>query len=311
MDECAPVLFLIFKRPDTTKQVFDVIREARPRQLFIAADGPRQGNEDDEVKCAEARQVVEDVDWDCEVKTLFRANNLGCGRAVSEAISWFFESVTEGIILEDDCLPNQSFFEFTTKMLVTYRNDYNVFHVAGYSWVQNTDLRDPYYFMRYTNIWGWATWANRWKKYKFDLSYITNSQLNNTLSNLELSREEIYFQKMTFLESVKGNVDTWDYQWKFTVLLNQGLCITPNFTMVKNIGNVPGGTRNINLEFALNTSELDDYNLVKKDPKLELEFENLHRSIYIWPKANYFYTLHSFKEKVKMWMIKIGFKFKR
>lgn len=310
MDNCAPVLFLIFKRPDTTLQVFNTIREARPKHLFIAADGPRKGNDDDFIKCAETRKIVEHVDWECEIKTLYRDENLGCGRAVSEAITWFFNQVEAGIILEDDCLPNQSFFQFTSKMLRLYQNDHQVYHVSGFSWVMEESSDQPYFFMRYPNIWGWATWSNRWQNYQFQLSEISKREIKQCLAGLDLTKEESYFQKMTFTETAKGNVDTWDYQWKFTCLLNQGLCITPNFTMIQNIGNVPGSTRNINLDKALTPKYIDDSKLEKKAPKLELDFEKLHRSIYIWPKARYFYTLHTFKEKMKQLLIKIGFKFK-
>ena len=105
-----PVLFVIFNRPDTTQKVFNAIRQAKPKQLFVAADGPREGKEGEKEKCEQVREIIEQIDWDCEVKTLFRDKNLGCKIAVSSAIDWFFENVEEGIILEDDCLPSQSFF---------------------------------------------------------------------------------------------------------------------------------------------------------------------------------------------------------
>ena len=105
-----PVLFLIFNRPDTTQKVFDAIKKAKPKQIFVAADGPREDKEGEKEKCEQARKVIEKIDWDCKVKTLFRDKNLGCKVAVSSAIDWFFENVEEGIILEDDCLPSQSFF---------------------------------------------------------------------------------------------------------------------------------------------------------------------------------------------------------
>ncbi len=310
MESCAPVLFLIFKRPDTTQRVFNAIRDAKPKQLFIAADGPRSGNEDDEVKCAETREIVERVDWECEVKTLFRKDNLGCGRAVSEAITWFFENVEEGIILEDDCLPNQSFFDFMTLMLIYHKQDSRVYHISGFSWVTDNESNDDYFFMRYPNIWGWATWNDRWNMYHYSLSEISERKVESELSKLDLTKEEMYFQKMTFKETAKGNVDTWDYQWKFTCFFNNGLCITPKFCLVENIGNVLGATRNINLEKALPPKEVLINEIERMEPIVDLNFENTHRQTYIWPKANYFYTLKSLRHRFKTSIFKLNSLFK-
>ncbi|WP_258101569.1 nucleotide-diphospho-sugar transferase [Marinoscillum pacificum] len=303
--QIAPVLFLIFNRPDVTQQVFDEIRKAKPSQLFIAADGPRGGNENDVIRCAKTREVVTQIDWECEVKTLFREENLGCGKAVSGAITWFFDNVEAGIILEDDCLPNQSFFSFTSQMLDLHKDDCQVFHISGYTWVDSDNLDKPYYFMRYSNIWGWATWKRAWAHYNYRMSNISDDNLEGILSELSLTKEERYFQRMTFNETVRGNVDTWDYQWKFAIFKAKGYCVTPKYTLIENIGNVSGATRNINLRNALKVRnepiKIDDSRL----PLLDVEFENQHRIKYIWPKANYFYTLKSFKQKVKNVLMKV------
>ena len=111
------VLFIIFNRPDTTKKVFDQIKAGKPGRLYIAADGPRMNRPGEEVLCRQTREIINDVDWPCEVKTLFRQTNQGCKEAVSSAIAWFFENEEEGIILEDDCLPNNSFFRFCDTLL--------------------------------------------------------------------------------------------------------------------------------------------------------------------------------------------------
>ena len=108
--QCRRSFFLIFNRPDTTQQVFDVSPKGRPTRLYIAADGPRLDRAGEKEKCEAARAIATDIDWDCRVETLFRDENLGCGTAVSEAITWFFNHEEEGIILEDDCLPEPSFF---------------------------------------------------------------------------------------------------------------------------------------------------------------------------------------------------------
>src|SRR4051812_35098447 len=125
-----PILFLIFNRPDVTQSVFNAIREARPKQLFVAADGPRKGNKTDDAKCREARSIIK-VDWPCELKTLYREENLGCRRAVSSGISWFFSLVEEGIVLEDDCLPHPDFFPYCEELLARYRDNPRIMHISG------------------------------------------------------------------------------------------------------------------------------------------------------------------------------------
>jgi len=161
-----PILFLLFNRPYLTQRVFACIREARPARLFVAADGPRPDRVGERQLCAEARKVVDQVDWPCELLTLFRDENLGCGKAVSSAIDWFFEHVEEGIILEDDCLPHPSFFRFCEKLLEKYRDDERVMQIGGCNF-QDGIKRGPasYYFSIYNHIWGWASWSRAWKYY--------------------------------------------------------------------------------------------------------------------------------------------------
>jgi GT2 family glycosyltransferase len=154
-----PILYLIFNRPDLVKQTFPQIKAQRPRQLFIGSDGPRVSNENDQVKCAECRDwVMSQIDWDCEVKTLFRGENLGCGLAVSQAITWFFEHVEMGIILEDDIYVEKSFFEYCANLLRAYRNDDTIMHVGGCNFGLNQNTACGYFMSIYNESWGWATW---------------------------------------------------------------------------------------------------------------------------------------------------------
>src|SRR4030042_6453503 len=149
-----PVLFLIFNRPDTTEKVFDEIRKAKPKKLFVAADGPRQDKQGEKEKVGRARQIVIDgIDWDCEIKTLFRDKNLGCKVAVSSAINWFFENEEMGIILEDDCLPHQSFFRFCGELLEKYKDDERIMVISGENLLFGRKRTNySYYFSRYYHI---------------------------------------------------------------------------------------------------------------------------------------------------------------
>jgi len=229
-----PVLFLIFKRLDTTKQVFEQIRKVKPQKLYIAADGPRENIEGEVEKCKAVRDyVVNNIDWNCEVKTLFREKNLGCGRAVSEAIKWFFENEEMGIILEDDCLPSQSFFWFCEELLERYKSDMRIWHIGGNNF-QDGKIRGDgdYYFSALNHVWGWASWANRWKYYDFELRNINDDRfIENYWKGSALKYWKKIFWTMKNLE-----IDTWDYQWTFTMWYYKGLAILPNVNMITNIG---------------------------------------------------------------------------
>lgn len=231
-----PILFLIFNRPDVTFRVFEEIRKAKPEQLFIAADGPREDKQGETEKCEQARSIVNKVDWPCEVKTLFRSKNMGCRDAVSSAINWFFENVEEGIILEDDCLPDPSFFAFCQTLLEKYRETEQVMHIGGNNH-QNGKYKTSasYYFSKYAHIWGWATWRRAWKRYDVRMSDLGNVQKSASFKSYILNNEHLYWLEI-FIQTQKGKIDTWDYQWQYSVWKSNGIAIIPNENLVTNIG---------------------------------------------------------------------------
>jgi hypothetical protein len=232
-----PILFLVFNRPDTTKQVFESIRKVKPKQLFIAADGPRKERLGEFEKCEQVKSIVKNVDWNCEVNTLFRLENLGCGKAVSEAITWFFEQVEEGIILEDDCLPSDSFYKYCSELLQKYRDDNRIMHIGGNNFQDGRVYGDgSYYFSRIPVIWGWATWKRSWNKYDFILSTIEDNKVLNTISDTYNNQIITKFWVNCFNLVVYKLIDTWDYQWSYTNWYNNGVTVIPNFNLVKNIG---------------------------------------------------------------------------
>lgn len=235
-----PVLLIIFNRPETTKQVVDAIRKARPSRLYIAADGPRPGVEQDVTRCEEARRMATAVDWDCDVKTFFRDRNVNCGLGPSSAISWFFEHEDAGIILEDDCLPSQSFFWYCQELLVHYRNDTRVMHIGGNNflkgWQRDSDY--SYYFSQSGHIWGWATWKRAWEKFDFEIKNYPAARKKGFFDYFFLSRLEKFYRLRKFNQTVsaKGKADWWDYQWDFARYSQHGLAIVPNCNLVTNLG---------------------------------------------------------------------------
>ncbi len=231
-----PVLFLIFNRPDLSEKVFGQIKKARPRKLFIAADGPRTTHPEDVAKCAATRKVVMDmIDWDCEVKTLFREENLGCGLAVSQAITWFFEHVEMGIILEDDCYPDLSFFGFCREMLKYYVDNEQVMHISGNNFQNGKrKFNSSYYFSHYSHSWGWATWKRAWAKNDFELQKLEEylRRHNNDKNSDEFAHFSDLFKKLG-QDQIKH---IWDYQWLFTLWFYRGLAVLPNINLVSNMG---------------------------------------------------------------------------
>jgi len=249
----AAVLFLVFNRPETTQQVFDAIRRARPSRLYVAGDGPREDVRSDRDQIALVRSIATNVDWPCEVSTLFRETNLGCKYAVSGAVSWGFESEDRLIILEDDCLPSSSFFGFCDEMLLRYQADSRVHHIGGTNPLNLSDDRvNSYGFSRYNRIWGWATWKNSWEAFNVEIPLWPEISKSRTLGQL-LGRKEGKKYTKIFEATYGGHIDTWDYQWFLTRLL-LGQAIFPHVNLVTNIGFGPGATHTKKVGSALDNA---------------------------------------------------------
>jgi hypothetical protein len=232
-----PVLFIVFNRPDLTRKVFETIRKVKPSKLFVAADGPRVDYLGEEKLCAEVREITTSIDWDCEVRTRFHYQNLGCKRAVSSAITWFFENVEEGIILEDDCLPHPTFFRFCEELLEKYRYDDRIAQISGSNFLFGRKRTNySYYFSRYTHIWGWASWRRAWKYYDEEMKIWPVVCNEGWLKDILGNRERIKYWRTNFQETFDGKINTWDYQWNFACLLQNALSIMPNVNLTSNIG---------------------------------------------------------------------------
>jgi hypothetical protein len=234
----APVLFVVFNRPDTTRRVFAAIRAAQPKRLYVAADGPRKDKESDCAKMAQVREIATNVDWDCEVKTLFRSHNAGCGKAVSGAINWFFQNEEMGIILEDDCLPHPHFWPFCDELLQRYRHDERVMAISG-SNVPNDHRRTPYsyYFSRHFFCWGWATWARAWRHFDYDMGLWPMAKADGLLDGMfRGERRMANYWTGIFDRVSQGKISCWLYQWKLACWLQNGLQINADANLVSNIG---------------------------------------------------------------------------
>ena len=231
------ILFVIFNRPDTTSRVFAQIRAAKPKRLYIAADGPRQDFPDDVLLCEQAKAVVSTIDWDCKLKTLFKTENSGCKEGVSSAAAWFFSHEDEGIILEDDCLPANSFFKFCDTLLEKYRYDTRIRHITGCNLQRGRKWGDStYYFSNMTHVWGWASWKRVWNDYDKHLSKYDNAEVRKQLRNIFEDHLVVECWANIFDEVKAGKINAWGYQLDFANFFNNGLTIIPNDNLISNIG---------------------------------------------------------------------------
>jgi hypothetical protein len=234
----SPVLFLVFNRPEPTARVFEVIRAARPPRLYVAADGARASRAGEAQRCEQTRRVATAVDWPCEVQTLFRDHNLGCKQAVSQAIDWFFGHEEEGVILEDDCVADSSFFRYCDELLERYREDERVALISGDNFQFGRTYGDAsYYFSRYVHIWGWASWRRTWRHYDRDAGSWPGFRDGGGLQKvLGAGSPEIRHWRRVFEAVHAGRIDTWDYQLNLAMWANGMVSILPQQNLVSNIG---------------------------------------------------------------------------
>ena len=239
-----PVVMIVFNRPRTTRIVFDAIAKIRPAKLLVIADGPRPNKPGEEEGCAQVREIVRGVDWQCELLTNFADGNLGCRERVISGMNWVFSQVEEAIILEDDCLPDASFFPYCAELLERYRGDSRVAYISGCNLVQRyTHTEDSYYFSRIGGIWGWATWRSEWQRYDRHLSGWPEIRNERKLAEIfDQPKAVASWTRIFNLMYENKGPDTWDYQWLYTNLRNNSLIIVPSVNLISNLGFGEGAT---------------------------------------------------------------------
>ena len=243
-----PIAFFIFRRPDTTEKVFEVIRQAKPSKLLVVADGPRPDRPGEAEKCAAARAIIERVDWECEVLKNYSDINLGAKQRGASAINWVFEQVEEAIILEDDCIPHPTFFRFCEELLDYYRDDQRIMGICG----DNSPMggqrqtEHSYYFSRLPLIWGWATWKRAWQYYDVSIKLWPMVKEGNWLKHILRSERATKAWSDIFDSIYEDKVDAWDYQWAFACWLQSGLNVVSNVNLISNCGFNAEATHTIN-----------------------------------------------------------------
>ncbi len=230
-----PILLLTFNRPKNVKKQIKILSQISPKYLFLYSDGPRKNNKNDFNKVAESRDLLNnDIDWDCTIKKKFENNNLGCGKGVSSAITWFFDNVNEGLIIEDDCLLSISFFDFAKEMLSKYRHNHNIAGITA-NYILSSKNSTNYGLISFPVIWGWATWRRSWDGYSFNLEKYKNKGLPEIIDSKPKNQKRFWRNKFEKIYNSKIP-HTWDYQFCYLVMSKGQSFIHPFTNLVKNVG---------------------------------------------------------------------------
>ena len=242
-----PIILLLFNRPDTTQQVFDIIRIVKPPKLLVVADGARENKLGEKEKCLTVRNIINAVDWDCEVLTNYSEKNLGCKQRVSSGLDWAFSLIDRAIILEDDCLPNIDFFRFCEELLEKYQNDTRIMAISGDNFqFGRKRTKDSYYFSIYNHCWGWATWRRAWQHYDIEMKLWSKIKQEGWLKDILVNPCAVKYWHNKFQKAYENKIDTWAFRWTFTCWLQSGLTILPSVNLVSNIGFNSEGTHHKN-----------------------------------------------------------------
>jgi hypothetical protein len=268
------ILFIIFNRPDTTQEVFNAIRDARPPRLYVAADGAREGRAGEAERVGHVRQIATAVDWPCEVRTLFRDKNLGCKHAVSSALNWFFENESCGIVLEDDCLPHPDFFTFCEASLERYAKNETIMAITGNNF-QDGQVRGDgsYYYSRLAHVWGWASWCRAWQHYDVDMQKWPSWKKTSEWRNFWKQKSATSYWSNVFDRTHSGLIDTWDYQWTASIWMRGGLAVTPNVNLVSNIGFGPDATHTVVSDDVNSKRRVEGIGILKPPSKIVPDHE--------------------------------------
>lgn len=292
-----PILYILYNRPEETVTSFQVLQELKPARLYIAADGPNTRKETDKQNTEKVREIVSVINWPCEVKKLFRNENLGCRKGVEGALEWFFSQEEEGIILEDDIIPNMAFFDYCKSMLKKYRDQSSIFSVNGCS-VGYSNSAENHGLTRYFNMWGWATWRRSyhlvqetWKHYDPSLPLALDATVNKALDLPVIphaKKKWIHHWETQFNDTHSGKIDTWDFQWVYTCLKKDKYCIRPSENYVLNIGFSEAATHHKFTESPIRnlrySADAYDHNS-SFEPKVDATYE-------IFNVGNLIHTLH-------------------
>lgn len=299
-----PVALFLFNRPDTTRKVFEAIRQVKPKQLFVIADGPRVERSEEVALCKETRNIIHEIDWECDLQKNYATINLGLANRFKSGLDWVFENADKCIILEDDCLPDSSFFGFCTELLEKYEDDENIFSITGHNhFGEWQSSRSSYFFSNYFDCWGWATWRRVWQKFDLDMELWGVPEAKEKVRSV-IADDQQFWNRARLLDlAYEGKINSWAYSFFFMSLYYEGLTITPSKNLIKNIGfnNNSSNTKNKNDKRSkVLTSELTFPLLHPSLTIVDRQYDYL-RYKKIWKrtaKERAIQAMHSLKKKI-------------
>lgn len=236
-----PILLNVFNRPEETSRVLAVLAEQQVPVLYVHCDGAREGRKNDDENVAAVKQLIkEGVTWPCEVHTMYEERNYGCGMGPYRAMTWFFENVEEGIILEDDCVPHPDFFMYCQELLERYRDNERIAVIGGTNrHPDRVRSKYSYYFSPYAETWGWATWRRVWQQYEYDFDITDFDFLRHVLPHIKsygVARHWLNLLRQMRKDNAAGTKTYWDFQLDLLSLYKHWINIIPSVNMISNIG---------------------------------------------------------------------------
>ena len=276
-----PILFIIFRRKDIALQSFERIKQVKPSKLYIACDGARENVEGEaELVKATRNSILQQIDWECEVKTLFQKKNIGCGKGVYTAINWLFENEEKGIIIEDDCVLQKSFFPFAEELLDRYKNDERIAMIDAANYIKTIDIPDSYGFSRFKSTNGWATWKRAWEKMDLEMDWKNSPYFESIIKNNGYNGKDASYWRYR-IEAIERNyVSAWDWQWYFTMAAHNQLGIYPHISLISNIGFGEGATHTTGSTIPEQYITSEELEFPLRHPKYVVPYEDFEKAFY-------------------------------
>mgnify|MGYP000929600355 CR=1 FL=1 len=298
-----PILFVMFKRPQIAAIAFEQIRKIKPTTLYLACDAARPHVQGENELVEETKKTIQSmIDWDCRVKTLFHETNQGCSAAVYKAIDWMFSKEDTGVIVEDDCILNPSFFLFTKELLKKYKDDFRVGMICGTNPIQ-LEINDSYVFSKYKACWGWATWKRAWKNMDLSMKWLDSPSAKSIINNMGYRSKDIKYWKYRLKLIAKNRVSAWDWQWYFSLASQNQLSIFPKVNLVTNIGFGEGATHTTNQNQPKEYVASEEMTFPLVHPTYVLPHDEFDKSFYRANNSLYYtlmrYVPYSIKNLVK------------
>ena len=302
-----PILFIIFRRKDVALQSFQRIKQVKPSKLYIACDGARENVEGEDFLVEETKKaILQQIDWECEMKTLFRTKNMGCCMGVYTAINWLFENEEKGIIIEDDCVLQSSFFPFAEELLIKYENDERIAMIDAANYIKDINIPDSYGFSRFKSTNGWATWKRAWKNMHLNMNWRNTPYFKSIIKNNGYNGKDIHYWKYRIKAIEHNYVSAWDWQWYFTMAAYNQLGIYPQISLISNIGFGEGATHTTESTIPERYTTNLEIKFPLRHPKYIVPYEDFEQGFYKNNNTfrNFLIQLipFSLKAKLKKWL---------